>query len=202
MHYIEISVHYIEPSRGVRKRWSSSPLRRVNSLPFEARMPARFGNERTIYRLGTWNVRSVKNKETELIREMERYNLDVLGVSKTKARGNGMTAIDGAIYVYAGVAEGRAKSGVGIVIAERWADCVKSWRYVNERCVTLRMKIAGVWLTLVQVHAPTDDRDNDIKDDFFSVLQEVLDKAPRGDKVVIMGDLNARFGNNVTRWKV
>ena len=64
------------------------------------------------------------------------------------------------------------------------------------------MKIAWVWLTLVQVYAPTDNRDNDIKDDFFSVLQEVLDKAPRGDKVVIMGDLNARFGNNVTRWKV
>ena len=123
---------------------------------------------------------------------MERYNLDVLGVSETKARGNGMTTIDGASYVYAGLTEGRAKSGVGIVIAERWADCVKSWRCINERCVTLRMKIAGVWLTLVQIYAPTDDRDNDINDDFYSVLQEVLDRAPRGDKVVIMGDLNAR----------
>ena len=112
-----------------------------------------------------------------------------------------MTAIDGARYVYAGVTEGRAKSGVGIVIAERWADCVKSWRCVTERCVTLRMKITGVWLTLVQVYAPTDDRDNDIKDDFYSVLQEVLYRAPRGDKVVIMGDLNARVGNNVTRWE-
>ena len=164
-------------------------------------MPAHFGNERTICRLGAWNVRSVKNKETELIQEMERYNLDVLGVSKTRERGNRMTTINGASCMYAGVTEGRAKIGVGIVIAERWADCVKSWRCVNERCVTLRMKIAWVWLTLVQVYAPTDDRDNDIKDDFYSVLQEVLDRAPRGDKVVIIGDLNARVGNNVIRWE-
>ena len=59
-------------------------------------MPAHFKNKRKIYRLETWNVRSIKNKETELIRETKRYNLDVLGVSKTRARGNGMKAIDGA----------------------------------------------------------------------------------------------------------
>ena len=67
--------------------------------------------------------------------------------------------------MYAGVSEGRARGrgrcGVGIAIAERWADCVKSWRCVSERCVTMRMKIAGVWLALVQVYAPTDDRDKD-----------------------------------------
>ena len=30
-------------------------------------------------------------------------------------------------------------------------------------------------------------------------LQEVMDRAPQGDKVVVMGDLNARVGNNVVR---
>ena len=29
----------------------------------------------------------------------------------------------------------------------------------------------------------------------------MVDRAPRGDKVVVMGDLNARVGNNVARWK-
>ena len=60
----------------------------------------------------------------------------------------------------------------------------------------MRMKIAGVWLTLVQVYAPTDDRDNDTKEPYYASLQEVVDS----DKVVVMGYLNARVSNNVARW--
>ena len=29
----------------------------------------------------------------------------------------------------------------------------------------------------------------------------MVDRAPRGDKVVVMGDLNSRVGNNVARWE-
>ena len=86
--------------------------------------------------------------------------------------------IDGTSYVYAGVCEGRARGGVGLAIAERWADCVKSWRCVCKRCVTVRMKIAGVWLTLVHVYTPTDDRDKVTKEQFYTSLQAVVDRAP------------------------
>ena len=134
-----------------------------------------------IYRIGTWNVRTLRSREEEVVREMARYNIDVLGLSETKARGNGMTEIDGARYVYAGVTEGRAKCGVGIIVAERLADCVRSWRCVSERCVMIRLRVAGVWMTLVQVYAPTDDRDNETKDGFYAQLQEVVDRVPRGD---------------------
>ena len=65
----------------------------------------------------------------------------------------------------------------------------------------MRMKIAGVWLTLVQVYAPLGDRDKDTKEQFYTSLQEVVDRAPQGDKVVVMGDLNDRVGNNVARWE-
>ena len=149
-----------------------------------------------MYRLGTWNVRSARNKEEELIREMKRYNLDILGLSETKGRGNSMKVIDGVSYVYAGVTEG----GVGIVVVERWVDYIRSWRCVNERCVMVRLKIEGVGITIVQVYAPTDDKDNDTKEEFYAVLQEVIARAQRRDKVVVMGDFIARVGNNVLRW--
>ena len=44
-----------------------------------------------------------------------------------------------------------------IVVAERWADCVKS---VSERNITVRMKTVGVnsISTGAGVYAPTDDR--------------------------------------------
>ena len=46
----------------------------------------------------------------------------------------------------------------------------------------------------MQVYAPTDDRDNDTKEEFYTALQEVVDNAPRGNNLVMMGDRNARVG--------
>ena len=112
-----------------------------------------------------------------------------------------MKAVDGASYVYSGVTEGRAKRGVAIIVAERWADCVRSWRCVSERCVTVRLNVAGVWLTLVQVYAPTDDTDSVAKDEFYAEVQEVMNRVPRGDRIIVMGDFNARVGKNVKVWK-
>ena len=41
-----------------------------------------------IKRFGCWNVRSMNSKEEELVAEMKKYRLEVLGVSETKVRGN------------------------------------------------------------------------------------------------------------------
>ena len=57
-------------------------------------------------------------------------------------------------------------------------------------------------MTLVQVYAPTDDRDYETKEQLYASLQEVVDRASRGDKIVVMGDLiGFRVGNNVARWE-
>ena len=79
-----------------------------------------------------------------------------------------MKETGGAKYVFSGVTEGRANCGVGIIVAERLANCVRSWRCISERCVMIRLRVAGVWMTLVQVYAPTDDRDNETKDGFYA----------------------------------
>ena len=45
-------------------------------------MPARSGNEGTLYRIGTWNDRLLRNGECELIWEIEQYNINFLGLSE------------------------------------------------------------------------------------------------------------------------
>ena len=60
-------------------------------------------------RFGCWNVRTMSGREEELVDEMKRYGLKVLGVSKAKMRRNGMKRIGNAMCVYSGVQEGRSR---------------------------------------------------------------------------------------------
>lgn len=55
-------------------------------------------------------------KESEVIWEIEHYNLNILSLSETKVKCNSMKVLDRArcVYMAEGVEEGRARDGVGI----------------------------------------------------------------------------------------
>ena len=110
--------------------------------------------ESNVKRFGCWNVRSVNSRE-ELFTEMKKHRLKVLGVSETKVRGNGMKQIGDVSCVFSGVQEGKAKGDVAILLSGRFGDLLKEWKCVDERIVWIRLKIEGVWMTVVQVYAPT-----------------------------------------------
>ena len=103
--------------------------------------------------------------------------------------------------VYSGIETGRAEAGVALVFSEEMIRYVKEWNCVDERIVAARLLIKGRWITYISVYAPTDDSSQEIKDGFYEKLQSVVDKTPRGEKLVILGDLNARVGNNNDGWK-
>ena len=90
---------------------------------------------------------------------------------------------------------------MAIVFSEEMTRYVKEWNCVDERIVVARLQIEGKWITYISVYAPTDDSSQKIKDGFYKKLQNVVDKTPRGEKLVILGDLNARVGNNNDGWK-
>ena len=145
-----------------------------------------------ISRFGCWNVRTLNGREQELVAEMKKYRLEVLGVSEAKVRGNGMRMIGDTTCVYSGVQTGRAKAGVAILLSERFGRFLKEWRCVDERIVMIRLKIEGVWVSVVQVYAPTEDCSDASKDELYLRLQETVGRVVNGDLLVVMGDMNAR----------
>ena len=66
--------------------------------------------------------------------------------------------------------------------------------------MSIRLKIEGVWVSVVQVYAPTEDCSVSIKDEFFLRLQETVGKVACGDVLIVMGDLNARVGGDTSIW--
>ena len=151
-------------------------------------------------RFGAWNIRTLSGREVELVEEMKKYRLEVLGASETKVRGNGEKAIGDVRCVFSGVGDGRARAGVAILLSERLGRCLRELECVNERILRVRLNVEGAWLTVMQVFAPTDDSNREVKMEFFARLQETVGSVTRGDVLIVMGDLNARVGNDTEVW--
>ena len=68
--------------------------------------------------------------------------------------------------------------------------------------MTWRIPLAGVHhTTLVSAYAPTLDSDEATKDAFYNRLDEILRRIPNNDKILLMGDFNARVGSNHLAWE-
>jgi hypothetical protein len=56
--------------------------------------------------------------------------------------------------------------------------------------------IKGRWCDIIvlNVHAPNEDKDDDMKDSFYEELEQVFDQFPRYHMKNLLGDFNAKVG--------
>ena len=177
---------------------SEAALGKSSSDSLPAEMPT--SRSENLYRIGTWNVRSLKGKGQELIGEMKRYDLGVLGVSETKWKGSGAKSVDDCYVIFSGVSDGRARAGVAMFLSEKMSRHVRGWQCVSERIVVVKLKVCREQLTFVQVYAPKNDSRSEVKEHLYSELQKVIEKVGRKETLIVMGDLNARVGRECETW--
>lgn len=59
-----------------------------------------------------------------------------------------------------------------------------------------RFASAHIRTTVIQVYAPTEEANDAEKDEFYDVLQTVIDEIPRHDLKIVIGDMNAQFSHD------
>nr|KAG5698573.1 hypothetical protein BaRGS_027084 [Batillaria attramentaria] len=69
-----------------------------------------------------------------------------------------------------------------------------SWEPVSPRILSARFNSKGRKVTILQCYVADEEE----KENFYEQLQAVLDKAPRRDLKILMGDLNAKVGTDNT----
>jgi exonuclease III len=58
------------------------------------------------------------------------------------------------------------------------------------------INLKGRWCDIIvlNVHAPTEDKEDDIKESFYEELEQVFDQFPGYHMKILLGDFNAKVG--------
>ena len=74
----------------------------------------------------------------------------------------------------------------------RMCHIVKDFKIRNERICCLRLKATWFSYTVINVHAPTNEKTEETKEEFYNLLEENVNQIARSDIKIILGDFNAK----------
>lgn len=90
--------------------------------------------------------------------------------------------------------------GVGFAVRNDLLNAVGGPRGVSERIMILRLSIDGGFVTIISAYAPTLSSSPEAKDHFYSQLSETVREVRSGDRLMLLGDFNARVGQDNNSW--
>ena len=120
--------------------------------------------------------------------------LDVCGLLETHWTQSGAMTI-GEHMVITSSDQNRNYQGVGLIISKNLRKSVMSYNAVSSRIVTTRIKARPVNMSIIQIYAPTLDKDDEVHDEIYEQLQVTIESIKRSDYLIVMGDFNAIMGN-------
>ena len=63
---------------------------------------------------------------------------------------------------------------------------------MNERLAKIRIKAKLHNISLICAHAPTEEKDEEVKSAFYANLEDLYDKCPSLDIKIVLADFNAK----------
>ena len=135
-------------------------------------------------------------RRTALVgRELDRYKVETAAMSETHLAEEELLKEVGAGYTF--FWSGRKKEEwreAGVGFFSKLSGLPKG---INDRLMTLRLPLSGKrHATIVSAYAPTMTNPDEVKDQFYDDLDSVISAAPRTDKLIHLGDFNARVGTD------
>ena len=145
-------------------------------------------------------------RRTALVgRELQRYSIDVAALSETRLAETGEITEVGAGYTFfwSGKAPNeRREAGVGFAIRTALVKNLESLpKGISDRLMVMRIPLQGkTHLTLISAYAPTMTYTLEQKELFYQNLTNVVRSVPKADKLLLLGDFNARVGSDAQSW--
>ena len=108
-------------------------------------------------KIGQWNVKTMyeTGKCAQVVSEMQRLKLDILGTSEMRWNGCGkMTTAIGETILYSGKSDDHHKQGVGLILSRRANHSLMEWEPISARIVTDKYSANWRNVTVIHCYAP------------------------------------------------
>ncbi|BHF68970.1 hypothetical protein SprV_0301201100 [Sparganum proliferum] len=166
--------------------------------------------------LAAWNVRSfldnprsnLPERRTALVaRELACYKVDIAALSETLFSEQGQLEEVGAGYTFFWSGRPKAERGDAVVSFAIRNDIMGRLpclpQGINDRLMSLRLPLrrGGKFATIISAYAPPMTSPVAARDKFYEDLHALLANVPKADKLIVLGDSNARVGTDHAAWR-
>ena len=162
--------------------------------------------------LASWNVRTLLDSTTSMsgrperrialvARELARYRVDIAALSETCFPDKGQLTEIGGGYTFFWSGRSsveRREAGVGFAIKDHLVKKLDSIpEGLNDRLMKLKFPLGRKRsATLINAYAPTFTDPDEVKEKFYEELEALISAVPQSDKLILLGNFNARVGQD------
>ena len=136
---------------------------------------------------------------------LSTYNIDIAALSEVRFADSGSIREENGFTIYWSGKQPseRSESGVALAIKnEIVPKLLEDPKPISDRMMTLRLPLKqNRHCTIISIYAPTMTNSTENIDGFYDQLNQTLRGIPGSDKIILMGDFNARVGNDYSTWK-
>ena len=168
--------------------------------------------KRKSFNFATWNIRTLQDTDTSdhaerrtatIAHELERLNIDIAALSETRLLEDGSLEDNNYTFFWKGLPAGSRKiHGVGFAIKNELVPMLSELpKGISERLMSLKYQLPDqTYVTVISAYAPTLDSEQEIKDAFYEQLEKTLRHIPKHQRIILLGDFNARVGRQAELW--
>ena len=164
--------------------------------------------------IAQWNVRTLLDRGTTnrperrtalVTMELAKYNIDIAVLSETRFRFHASGNLNDLEYTFYWCGKSNAdrrEAGIGFAIKKDIvAKLTEMPHPVSDRIMTMKMPLTKDRnATIVSAYTPTMANPGENKKTFYCQLKGILRNIPSTDKLLLIGDFNARIGRENDKW--
>jgi len=151
------------------------------------------------------NVARPKRRSAIIASELGKYHIDIAALSEvTFPDAGSITEEAGYTIFWSGKPVGEVwEHGMAITMRISFLPKLsEDPKPVNERMIELQLPLTqNRYCTVIPAYAPTMTNSADKTNEFYAQINETLGNISDFDKIILLGDFNARIGINNNTWK-